>query len=107
MRKAGVAGGKYSRVRRSQMIVNLDACLAVVFDADCLEIQALDIRDAACPDKDLVCGALELLALLLEDDGFFVFSLPHPDNSGVRQQLNAIVDQGLLDDVRGIGILAG
>ena len=91
------------RVRRHEMIVDLDAGADRVLDADLLEIEPLDVRRAADTDHDLV--GLDRLAALQVERLRAPRRLRGPLDRLAARDPHTVALERAEDDVRGVAIL--
>ena len=106
VRKANIARREHVSVRRSQEVIDFDACPLVVLDARRLQAQSIDIRRASGADDDLVNAQLFSSGDAVDLENLFRSLVVHADDLCAASNFEAVSQQGRLDTHGGILIFA-
>ena len=103
---AHVAAGEDARVGGLEVVVDHHAAERVELDADAFEVQPVHVGGAPGSHQDLVHRHRVCVSVRLEMDHLAAVLYGHAGEGAVEHQLNALAQELLLDDFRGVGVLA-
>ena len=105
--QAGVARGVDARIAGLQEVVDPDAGDRVAVDAGGLEIEALDVRQAAGAGEDGIDRHRALVVVADEIDELLAVFNAHLDGFGIEPDLDAVAREGIRKKLRGVAFLLG
>src|ERR1700722_5269012 len=106
VRRRDVPRREDQRIRRAQIVVDLDAVLLVVFDTRGFQIQPLDCGNATHANNDFVSRDLLANAVTLDRDHFLSPAPLDAGNLAASDDVHAVADDRALDALRSVAILA-